>query len=99
MFVPFKRLKTMLACGICALTIATGAHAQMHSFNIPAGDLQTALDAYGAQSGVQIIYRSDELRGIKTQGLHGALDQSEALAKLLADTGLVAQRQPSGAIA
>src|SRR6185312_15189784 len=31
--------------------------------------------------------------------LHGALDQSEALAKLLADTGLVAQRQPSGAIA
>lgn len=75
-----------------------GAAAAQTTFNVPAGDLKVALDAYIRQSGAQLIYRRDEVRGHRTQGVSGAMGSSEALERLLAGSGFVIQRDATGAM-
>ncbi len=93
-----KALKTILAGSVCALALAGTAFAQTRSFDVPAGDLKVALDTYIRQSGTQLIYRSDDVRGKKTLGVHGALSSPQALDQLLAGSGFVSTRDPSGAV-
>ena len=60
-----KNLKAVLAGGAGALALMTAgmAAAQTRDYDVPAGDLIVALDAYARQSGVQIIYKvTDEIR-------------------------------------
>ncbi|MBP7703719.1 MAG: TonB-dependent receptor [Caulobacter sp.] len=92
-----RTLKTALLGGAMALVVAGSAFAQT-TFNVPAGDLKTALDAYIRQSGSQLIYRRDEVRGLRTEGVSGAMSPAEALDRLLAGSGLVIQRDASGAM-
>ncbi|MDB5436200.1 MAG: TonB-dependent receptor [Phenylobacterium sp.] len=92
-------LRSILAGSACALALAGAAIAQTKTFNIPAGDLKSALDAYAKQAGVQLIYRTDDVRGAKSPGVSGALDANAALSGLLANTGLTVRRDASGAMA
>src|SRR5580698_11677222 len=92
--IPLRKL--MLAC---ALIFTGTAMAQAPSFDIPKGDLKAALDAYSRQSGVQIIYRADEMRGVASPGTHGVLDPLAALDAILAHTGFTVRRDSSGALA
>src|SRR6185437_7921095 len=62
------------------------------SFNIPSGTLAAALDAYSAQSGVQIAISSDGLQGIRTNGVSGEMSSERALSRLLSGTGLAAKK-------
>jgi outer membrane receptor protein involved in Fe transport len=89
----------VLAGGACALALAGAAVAQTKNFDIPAGDLKAALDAYAKQAGVQLIYRTDDVRGAKTAGVTGSVDANAALAGLLANTGLTVRRDATGAVA
>jgi iron complex outermembrane receptor protein len=66
--------------------------------NVPAGDLIVALKAYAQQSGVELIYRTDQLEGMHTKGVSGALTPEEAVKKLVADTPLTVKVDPSGAM-
>jgi len=100
-------MKTHLLAGV-ALAICTAgticpqqavAAQQQQAFSIPAGDLKTALDAYVQQSGRQLIYPADQVRGVRSPGARGNLSADEALSALLAGTGFVTRRDPSGAIA
>lgn len=92
-------VKSLLAAA-CALALAGGAaYAQSRDFDVPAGDLKAALDAYARQSGVQLIYRVEDVRGVRTQGASGALPTEEALARILTGTGFSISRDASGAIA
>ncbi len=54
---------------IAALFIAMAAHAE--SFNIPGGDLKSALDAYARQTGVNLIVAGAEVTGVRTRGAQG----------------------------
>lgn len=92
-------LKRQLLGGLCALALAGAAAAQSRDFNIAAGDLKGALDAYARQSGVQLLYDSDAVQGKRTGGVHGALSPEEALKVLLSGTALEVQRDSSGAVA
>ncbi len=83
---------------ICTLAIAASAHGQARDFNVAAGDLKTALDAYIAQAGVQLLYKVDDIKGLATKGLKGHLSNEDALAQLLDGTRLKVRRDPSGAI-
>jgi iron complex outermembrane receptor protein len=95
-----RTFKSVLAGSVCALALSTVAKAQdAKSFDVPAGDLAPALDAYIKQSGEQLIYRVADVRGMKTSGVRGALSSDEALQQLLAGTALKVQRDPSGLIA
>ncbi|HTO42230.1 MAG TPA: secretin and TonB N-terminal domain-containing protein, partial [Rhizomicrobium sp.] len=82
--------------GTCAATIATGSWAE--TFNIPGGDLKSALDVYTRTTGAALIVSDDLIAGARTHGVQGALPASEALGAILKGTGFKAQRTPSGAI-
>jgi len=82
----------------CTLAIAASAHAQVRDFNVAPGDLKTALDAYIAQAGVQLLYKVDDIKGLSTKGLKGNLSPEDALARLLEGTRLKIRRDASNAI-
>ena len=83
---------------ICTLFIAASAYGQTQSFNVAPGDLKAALDAYIAQTGVQLLYKVDDIKGLSTKGLKGNLKPEEALTRLLEGTHLQFRRDASGAI-
>lgn len=83
----------------CTLALAASAHAQGREFDVAAGDMKAALDAYIAQAGVQLRYKIDDIKGVSTKGLKGNLPPEEALARLLEGTRLKLRRDASGAIA
>lgn len=57
-------------------------------FDIPAGDLESALIAFSRQTNIQSMYPSDLVAGRRTPGVQGDYTPEEALQGLLAGTGL-----------
>lgn len=82
--------KALLGCSaaIMGLSLASQTLAQQRTFDIPAQDAATAIGQYGLQAGVQITAPSDQLRGVRTRPLRGAMDARRALSILLQGTGL-----------
>lgn len=77
---------------LCAMTVCGTVHAQSPALDIPAGDLKPALDQYAQQTGVQLLYRADDVQGRRSNGVQGRLDAHQALDALLAGTGLATRR-------
>ncbi|MCA0392596.1 MAG: TonB-dependent receptor [Proteobacteria bacterium] len=100
---PSRPLRVLLLSLACSAALA--AHAQAPAgtpvgapaIDIRAGDLATALDAYARQSGTQLVYRADALKGARTAGARG-LPADQALDRLLAGSGFAARRDGSGAV-
>ena len=89
-------LAALIFGGLCILMISGPVLADTRNFDIPAGDLKAALDTYIRQSGTQLIYRVDDVRGKKTRGVHGVLDSEEALNQLLSESGFKVVRDVQG---
>ncbi|MBL8266324.1 TonB-dependent receptor domain-containing protein, partial [Steroidobacter sp.] len=69
------------------LALSCAVHAgEARPIDVPAGDLTAALEMIAKQSGVELLYHSDELKGIRTKGVKGALSAKEALERLLEGT-------------
>lgn len=94
-----RTLAAALATTTCLVALATPAAAQTREFNIPAGSLRAALDAFARQTGRQVIYRGDEVRSTQSPGVRGARTAEDALDAILAGTGFKAQKDSSGAFA
>ncbi|HEY5237788.1 MAG TPA: TonB-dependent receptor [Rhizomicrobium sp.] len=90
------KFKFVIAVSILAAIVTSATRAE--EFNIPRGDLKAALSAYAAQTGASLIYAPNAVRGIETKGAKGNLSAGEALIQILAGTGFVMARDPSGAI-
>lgn len=76
-----------------ALRVAANEEPQGGSkqrFDIPAGDLESALIEFSRHTGIQSLYPSDVVAGRRTQGLQGDYTAEEALQGILAGTGLQA---------
>src|SRR5258707_495489 len=58
------------------------------STNIPAGELVPALERLARERGFQLIFQSEVVGTIRTQGASGELTTVEALEQLLRGTGL-----------
>jgi hypothetical protein len=90
---------------IRSLALAGAAYAAMlcpvsaANLNIPAGDLDAALDTYSVQTGVHLLYSQDAVEGIRSQGVKGNIADDAALSRILHGTGLTTRRDTSGAIA
>ena len=89
-------LKSVLVGGASALTLANPAAAKV--FDIPDGDLATALVAYMKQSDVELVYADNVVRGHKSHGAKGDLTETAALTQILRGTGFAAQTLPMNAI-
>ena len=87
-----------LSAGIGALVFCLVAAAQSQEFNLPPGDIKASLDAFATQSGRQLIYREDDLKGLSTKGVKATMSTEEALNALLEGTPLKVRRDGSNAI-
>src|SRR5690606_19546126 len=66
------------------------------TYAVAAGDLQTVLSAFGQASGLMIFYSADDITGRRSAGVNGRYSAKDALATLLAGTGLQAIAQSNG---
>lgn len=91
----------LAAFGIAAVTLsALAAEAPKKSFDLPAADATETLKAFTAQSGEQIIYPVEAVRGVTTNVVKGDHPAREALDLMLAGTGLmIVQDAGTGALA
>ena len=83
------------------LTLSAGSTASADSpkaVDVPAGDLTAALETLEKQSGVEILYRPEMLRGLRTRGVHGNLTSEAALASLLEGTKLSLHTDKTGVL-
>src|SRR3984893_7672709 len=96
----------IIAAAVSIVAIVAPAQAQnqrsqvqTQRFQIAPGDLGQALDTYIHQSGRQLIYRVDDVRGAHSPGVQGEMSADDALAALLSGTGFSSRTDPSGAVA
>jgi outer membrane receptor protein involved in Fe transport len=94
-----QRLSRYLASASFLFATGFAATATAQDFNVPSGDLKSALDAYATQSGTQLMYGDRLVEGVQTKGVHGALSPDAALTRILKGTGFEMRRDASGAIA
>ena len=68
--------------------IASAADSSTIHFDIPAGDAQTTLLQFVAQANIEMLYSSDDVRGVMTHALSGEYTVPEALRRMIDGTGL-----------
>jgi outer membrane receptor protein involved in Fe transport len=66
---------------------------QARTVNVRAGDLVEGLESLAKQCGVDVIYPSNQLRGLKTAGVSGTLEPKEAFKKLIEGTPLTIKEE------
>ncbi|WP_141455112.1 TonB-dependent receptor [Pseudoxanthomonas sp. z9] len=93
-------LRVLLLSLACSAALSAQAqNSKPAQVNVPAGDLVAALDTLARQSGTQFVYRADQLKGLRTQGVQGNLPADQALDRVLSGSGHVARRDAaSGAV-
>ncbi|SFM44761.1 TonB-dependent receptor [Rugamonas rubra] len=82
---------------LCGMSVSVAAQAQTQAYDIAAGDLKTALDSFVARSGVQLIYKLDDVAGRRSHGVKAQLPAEAALAALLGGSGLQLRREAGNA--
>jgi len=68
----------------------------LSAYQIAPGPLGTALAQFGVQAGVTISFDTEQARHLTTAGLKGSYSIEDGLSRLLANSGLQAQRQSNG---
>jgi iron complex outermembrane recepter protein len=92
-------LRSAIHTLICSTSLVMQAHAaDTQRVDVPPGDLTTALESLAKQSGVELVYETQQLKGLRTQGVQGNLSAQEAVNKLLEGTPLILRMDPSGAM-
>ncbi len=81
----------MGAAAVSAVMIAGPTSAQTKTFNVPAQPAATGIAALARQADVQILISARDAQGRSVNAVQGAYDVGDAIRRLLAGTGLVAQ--------
>jgi iron complex outermembrane receptor protein len=85
-------LRALSICAPVALlaptTLAQGFEPKALTADIPAGPLAQALASFARQTGLQLVYISDVMLEQKSHAVSAGLGANEALARMLAGTGL-----------
>ncbi len=68
--------------------IANAAEARQANYNVPAGNLEDALNTFAKQSGITLTFDPAIVKGKSVAAVKGELPQKEALDRILKDTGL-----------
>ena len=75
-----------------SLVISSQVVAQVNDradyYEIPAQPLEDSLNAFARQADVEVLYTSDDVRAIEAPAISGAASREQAIAQLLAGTGL-----------
>lgn len=91
----FLRFAAVLA----GFMLAASAWADVRTFDVPAGAAEQALKQYSTQAGVEVVFATRLVAGVKTAEVKGDFEPMDALGRLLAGTPLVAKTdQRTGAV-
>lgn len=95
----FAHFVALIFAGFALATAGFAAAETKNPFNIPEAAAAVSLMVFSEQSGHGVIFSTDAVKGVKTNAVHGELPAREALARLVARTGLAAKfDEPSGEI-
>jgi hypothetical protein len=97
----FSLTAVAFVMGLCVAAFAAGDEKVLSpkvTFDIPAQSLVTALQAYSAASGVQVLYESSLATGQKSTELRGEFTREAALKKMVEGNDLVIQYSRANAI-
>ena len=83
------RLARVLGLFLC-FHVLGAAETTVKTFAVPAGDAAVTLKVFIEQSGEQIAYLVDTVRGVTTNPVNGTLAPREALSRMLNGTPLIA---------
>ena len=78
----------LLLAGVVTVTGAQASRLDKRPFKIPASPAPEALAEFIRQSGFQVLFDFDAIRGINTHEVSGHFDPAEALARMLEGSGL-----------
>jgi iron complex outermembrane recepter protein len=87
-----------IAASAVAMAIATSYAAEPRDFNIPPGELAPALESLAKETGLELIFQPEALKGIRTRGVTGNLSPQEAVARLIDGTRLIIRTNAAGAM-
>lgn len=83
------RARSALLAVVLSGVLASAANAQQkQTFDIPAQAAAVAIQSWAQQSGLQVFAAEDDLRGVRTNPVHGDFGAVEAVQMLVAGTGL-----------
>lgn len=85
-----KRVRSTLlfTAALAGMSDAALAQGRSHHFDIPAGDAARSLQTYARQSGKQVLFNHDLIKGRRMPALRGRYSDEAALQRLLTATGL-----------
>lgn len=82
----------IVSAALAALSTPVVVAAQTADFNVPSEPVAEAVRKIGRQAGVQIIVSGDAARGRTSNAISGSMSVEQALARLLAGSGLEARK-------
>jgi len=87
-------LAAVALCGsvVAGATTTVAAPAEKRAFNLPRGDAADTLKQFATAAGTPIVYLVDRVRGCITTAVSGEFTPREALERMLAGSGLVADQ-------
>ena len=88
----------LASCLAVGLPAATAAARPAASLDIRAKDMATALGDLARQSGIELLFDRNLVRGLTARPVHGRLSGEAALAQMLAGSGVGYRKTPSGVI-
>jgi iron complex outermembrane receptor protein len=81
--------KSALVAFAVSMALGSIAWAEgLAKIDVPAGDLIAALESFSKQSGVELVFQPEQVRGLRTQGVNGTLSSRDAVQRLLEGTPL-----------
>ncbi len=82
--------QTLLSSALVASVLLGSSMAQAApvALNIPAQSLASALNEFGKQANLQVLYSPDQVQGIKSRTVSGSLEPVKALETLLQGSGI-----------
>jgi iron complex outermembrane receptor protein len=82
---------------LAGVGFAAGAPAR--SFDLPADVIEKSLKRFAAQSGLQVLFPTDAVAGVRSRPVQGEMTSRQALDQMLVGTGFAAVQDPkSGAL-
>ena len=86
------------SCAAALIAVASPAAAQADpvTFDIPSQPLGAALNQFAQQSKIEILFSSQVARDLNSPAIQGKMEPREALAMLLAQSGLSYRATPTG---
>lgn len=82
----------MATVGAAAIACSAPAAAQVRDYNVPAESASKAIATLARQGNVQILLPGRTAKGVRTHAVTGSMSIEDALATMLAGTGLRAQK-------